>query len=108
MTQPVIGETGQMPCYVHNVVEPVDGAYLVCFECGHVYPTAGALRRDYRREYWRVSGIAGAYPPIPLWRRLRSAVTVRVSRVTFCPHCVHDFAWMPPKRRWFRRGGDAA
>lgn len=94
-------------CLVHGVTEPDEGAWLVCFECGHVYRTPRDLRRDYRREYWRVASMEGAYPAIPLRWRLWRAATVRASRVTFCPHCIHDFVWMPPKRRWFRRDGDA-
>lgn len=94
-------------CYAHGVDEPQTG-WLVCGECGHVFPSAGALRRDYRREYWRIASMEGVSPPIPLWRRIRTAATVRASRVTFCPHCLHDFSWMPPRRRWLRRAGDAA
>lgn len=101
------GEGIQVSCYVHGVVEPAEGAWLVCFECGHVYPTAGALRREYRREYWRVA-CDDRFGRIPLPRRVWRVLTVRASTVYFCQHCVHDFAWMPPKRRWFRRGGDAA
>lgn len=94
-------------CHIHNVDEPDDRAYQVCLECGHVYRTAGALRRDYRREYWRVAS-DDQFGREPLWRRLRRVATVRASRVSFCQHCVHDFVWMPARRSWFRWGGDAA
>jgi hypothetical protein len=94
-------------CHIHNVDEPDNRAYQVCLECGHVYPTARALRRDYRREYWRIAS-DDQFGREPVWRRLWRVATVRASRVSFCQHCVHDFVWMPARRSWFRRGGDAA
>ena len=105
-TQPVTDEDEQLPCYVHNVSEPTEGAFLVCFECGHAYRTAGALRRAYRREYWKVSR-DDRFDRTPFWRRLWRIFTVRTSQICFCQHCLHDFMWMPERRRWFRRGGDA-
>lgn len=94
-------------CHIHNVDESDNGAFQVCLECGHVYQTAGALRRDYRRAYWRVAR-DDRFDRTPLWRRLWRVATVRASQVSFCQHCVHDFAWAPRRRAWFRRAGDAA
>lgn len=72
-------------CYSHNVDEPGDG-YIRCFECGHLYRTAGELRRAYRREVMHVPSLG-----IPRWRVLVKAATVRASRVFFCQECIHDF-----------------
>lgn len=41
-------------CFACGIDEPTpERPYLVCGECGHYYPSARALRRDYRREAWR-------------------------------------------------------
>lgn len=93
-------------CFAHNVDEPQPG-WLVCFECGHVYPTPRALRRDYRRAFWRAAR-DDRFDRLPVWRRVWRVLIVRASRVYFCQHCLHNFAWMPPKRRWLRRVGDAS
>ncbi|NEA21579.1 hypothetical protein [Actinomadura bangladeshensis] len=87
----VTEECSETHCYVHAVDEPNAGAYLVCFECNHAYPTARALRRDYRRGSWEASAANEHCRADRLWRRLWRVVTVRASRVRFCPHCIHDF-----------------
>lgn len=97
----------QMPCYVHGVIEPAKDAWLVCFECGHVYSSARDLRRDYRREYWKVAK-GDRIERIPLLQRVWRVLTVRTSEIFFCQHCIHDFAWMPPAHGWFHRVGGAA
>jgi hypothetical protein len=81
-------------CYSHMVDELGPG-YLACLECGHMYRTAGELRRAYRAALWRTwhdhrrlfgpdfgSGLAAT-----LWRM----ATVRASKIYFCQHCLHDF-----------------
>jgi len=78
-------------CHIHGVHEPADGAFLVCFECNHVYPTARALRRDYRRGYWESTAGSEWGPADPLWHRVWRVLTVRASRIDFCQHCTHDF-----------------
>lgn len=75
-------------CYSCGVDERVENAYIYCYECGHVYRTAGALRRAYRREYWRMSGV---FDPVPVWRRVWRVLTVRVKDIFFCQECIHDF-----------------
>lgn len=83
-------------CFWHEIDEPVEGSYIQCFECGHVYRTAGQLRRAYRREYWETTGKwskpfgePGFWPPLParLWRLL----TIKVKEINFCQECIHDF-----------------
>lgn len=90
-------------CHIHNVDEPDNGAYQVCLECGHVYRTAGSLRRAFRRESWRVAR-DDPFSRESVWR----VVMVRASRISSCQECTHDFMWEPRRRSWFRRGGDAA
>lgn len=71
-------------CHTHHVDEDDAGAYRVCRECGHVFPTARALRREHRRV-WR------DFPTRePLRYRIRRQL-VRASRIWTCPHCAHDF-----------------
>jgi hypothetical protein len=83
-------------CFFHDVDEDPIGAHIVCFECGHVYRTAGQLRRDYRRGYWdttgrgaKLFGEKGFGPSLAarLWRML----TVRAKDIFFCQECTHDF-----------------
>jgi hypothetical protein len=82
-------------CRSHNIDEPVVGMrYILCGECGHLYPTAGSLRRAYRRRLRQD-------PPRPhlrdnaynygLYHWLRLYLSVRASRITFCQECSHDF-----------------
>jgi hypothetical protein len=61
-------------CYVHNIDEAVpDDAFLVCFDCQHVYVTAD----DLVREWVRYAGpeMSGA----------------ALDNVPWCPYCGHDF-----------------
>lgn len=81
-----------MHCHWHNVDEPGPG-YIGCGECGHLYRTAGQLRRAYRRviwQMWRYDAQPGARLPW-LWRTLWRAATVRARRISFCQECIHDF-----------------
>lgn len=88
-------------CYIHDVDEPGDGAYLACGECFHVYPTKRDLRRAYRRGHpslrddWRRASwlrdddfTPSRLTMIRWWLRLR---LLRASRIYFCPECSHDF-----------------
>lgn len=61
---------------------PADGAHIICYECGHVYATAGALVDAYNAavDAMRAKG----FEPPPA--HVRSA-----DAVTFCQECLHDF-----------------
>ena len=78
-------------CSTHNVDEVGDG-YIVCTECGHLYPTARSLRRAYRRRLRqdppRLYETEYTYG---LFTWLRLYLTVRADRITFCQECSHDF-----------------
>jgi hypothetical protein len=52
---------------------PLSGAYLSCFECGHVFETASELEQLYKRL--REPGMN----------------TTPADLITFCPLCLHDF-----------------
>lgn len=82
-------------CHWHNVDEPGPG-YLGCFECGHLYRTAGDLRRRYRQQ------LRDMIPPPALrWGRLQLwwfhwlpqlwPWWPRIQRIYFCQECAHDF-----------------
>lgn len=79
----------EVHCWSHGIDEAATG-WKVCFECGHVYPSARALRRDYRREFWKASGDSWL-GRMPLRARLWRVLTVRASRIDFCQHCLHSF-----------------
>ncbi|MFC6883479.1 hypothetical protein [Actinomadura yumaensis] len=84
------GACDAIHCHIHHVDEKPAGAYRRCLECGHVYRTARALRRGYRRQYWKASAASVHGPGEPLWQRVRRVLTVRASHVHFCQHCIHD------------------
>lgn len=91
-------------------------AYVACFECGHVYRTAGELWRRYVAQSFRIflvdirpakggislTGFDGGgdvflpfTPPrfarlLAPWFLVRSLVRWP-SRITFCQECLHDF-----------------
>ena len=98
-------------CWTHNVDELRILPYCACGECGHVFPTRRALRRDYRRGgarlYWRdlikplrvpkaLRRQFGARQPAWFWdrwdslRALTRLLTLSANDITFCPHCTHD------------------
>lgn len=66
-------------------------------ECCHVYPTARSLRRAMRRPFlhrvWGLQGpwIKGNDLQNSWLREAWTALTIRVSRIYFCPLCSHDF-----------------
>lgn len=71
-------------CHSCNVDEPGYG-FIRCAECGHLYRTAGELRRAYRTR------LAGPALGVPRWRRLWRALSIRASDISFCQECIHDF-----------------
>jgi hypothetical protein len=103
-------------CYWHNVDEPGQPCYIVCLECGHVYPSARSLRKIYRRELarllWADLRGRGPKPPPrrdPIWEgaprdllpprfprlaaawAMRRLIVVRAGKISFCQFCIHDF-----------------
>lgn len=79
-------------CYSCHEDEPAKGAYLVCGECFHAYRTKGALRREYRRGACRTGRRALPWAPKVSWWALGwKLATTRVSKIFFCPLCLHDF-----------------
>lgn len=77
-------------CWIHNREEPVTGtSFLVCGECGHVYPTARSLRHAFRRQEWM--GWRHFNLGLPWWRVLWRMVSVRASEIPICMECIHDF-----------------
>jgi hypothetical protein len=63
-------------CFAHDVDEPVDDPYRVCFECHHAFPSAEVLLAEHNTV------LAAASP---------GSVETDVTQVFTCPHCVHDF-----------------
>jgi len=81
-------------CYSCHVDE-IGTGFIVCGECGHLYRTAGDLRRAYRRRFrevhkrWQEFDIITArLPGYRAWWRI---LTIRVKNIHFCQHCIHDF-----------------
>lgn len=105
MTHEPTFDCNDVHCYSCN--EDEDGpAYIACGECGHLYRTAGELRRAYRREFYRIARKPLPRPvhrlddelfagidaePIALWRVWWAMLTIRAKHIYFCQHCIHDF-----------------
>lgn len=67
-------------CYSHDEDEPMrTGDYILCGECFHVFRTGEELVAAYL-DNWPLKEI-----PKP------DAATVNPDKITFCPHCLHDF-----------------
>jgi len=79
-------------CEIHQVDEPGSG-YYGCGECYHLYPTAGSLRRAYRRRLRQdpPRRLRGGESSYGLWGWLKLYLFVRTDRITFCQECSHDF-----------------
>lgn len=75
-------------CYSCHVDEPIGrrSPYIICLECGHVYRTARALRRAYRRQSLTIPRY-----DVPWWRITWRAWTIRARDINFCQECIHDF-----------------
>lgn len=99
-------ECAQNHCFSHHVDEPVPAdafaPYIVCFECGHLYPRAVDLLRAYRRNLrreWLISGMRPrpwSSPFAPSWwswlvHYVLSFPLARADTITFCQECIHDF-----------------
>lgn len=71
-------------CCSHHVMEPVPpNAYRVCFECGHVYPTAESLVEADRVLDAQIRESCDDFGPEPL--------PVPADEILSCPECLHDF-----------------
>lgn len=65
-------------------------AFLVCFECGHVFPSAEVLLAEHNAQGQRMveaeenasDGMDFGFPFVP---------KTSADQVTFCPRCSHDF-----------------
>lgn len=98
-------------CYSCGVDEPMGGSdYRICPECFHVYRTARALRRAYRRgawecvktswahrhedpegNWWEMGGSPYGSPVSEFLWWVRRGLFIRASKIHFCQHCSHDF-----------------
>jgi len=76
-------------CAIHEVREP-GPAYLVCFECGHAFPTPEALLADHAAMVERLNAELPPPPWDPAWYAPAVAET-DPAQVHACPHCAHDF-----------------
>lgn len=71
-------------CAIHETAEEVpETAYRVCFECGHVYPTAEDLEKAYEErvaELKKRDNEGGFLMPLK-----------KADEIFFCQFCLHDF-----------------
>jgi hypothetical protein len=104
-----------MHCECHHVDEPEPG-YLACGECLHLYRTARALRRAYRRKAFKIfwEDLRGRGPKLPdrddpIWndapddmkpprfpklqliRSMIKLLWIKADKIYSCPCCSHDF-----------------
>ena len=97
-------ECVDLHCFWHDVDEmPQPRGHRRCFECKHLFRTAGELRRTFRRKIicedrrlWQLPWIGDWWSklsvlPPPWWWAAWRCVTLRVRDIYFCPWCVHDF-----------------
>lgn len=84
-------------CHSHNVDEWEAHPYQECAECGHVFRTRRALKREHLALVRRLVR-RNDYAWVPAWARWLSAagmvtraLLVRPSRIWSCPFCAHDF-----------------
>jgi rubrerythrin len=84
---------GSVHCVFHQEDEPGRG-YLICGECGHLFKTKRALRREHRRVFREISHA------VPLFSNARQAghirfwwmmLFLRADKIWVCPFCAHDF-----------------
>lgn len=76
-------------CLSHGVDESEAGAYRICPECWHVFPSAAALLADHAALVERLNAAPPA-PPSGLFGGQMAAET-DPERVRYCAHCGHDF-----------------
>lgn len=81
--------TGPGYCMIHG--EPEDGpAYLMCFECGHAFPTPEALLADHVAMVERLNAQPIADPRIPDAPPALMEAATDPETIWSCPHCAHD------------------
>jgi hypothetical protein len=68
-------------CWSHGVDEVTMPAFIICFECNHVYRTAEELQLLYATN-----------APFHLPREQKF---LSVEQIHFCPLCMHDFFGPP-------------
>jgi hypothetical protein len=66
-------------CFWHGL-EDCTVAYTICFECDHVYPTEGSLRREHRKLAWEIG--------FKFWVK---SFLMPTEDIWSCPLCTHDW-----------------
>lgn len=62
----------ELECFWHHVVEPLEGSFKDCFECGHVWRERGDFFQDAEAT-------------------LGPMTIEQLEDLAFCPLCIHDF-----------------
>ena len=84
MATQVTCECGHLPlpgehhCWIHHADEQPDDAFMVCFECSHVYRRDTDLEAAWRRGF-------------PEWPEHYPNGPKKAADIYFCPECLHDF-----------------
>jgi hypothetical protein len=78
-------------CFCHYRFEeiPAGGAFIICFECGHVYATAQDLVDAWNREVDRMN--ADPLPESKFEGPIPRRTLETVGEIFFCQECIHDF-----------------
>lgn len=80
-----VEETGQDKCAIHDKYESIQGLYIQCFECRHVYMT----EQDFVDAFNDITQQANdEYERAGMQSRAPLATTGE--EVTFCGLCLHD------------------
>lgn len=82
------GDDSALPpfrCYWHERWEySPHWPYIVCFECGHVYPTEDSLIEAQREK-------VDYFKSVDLVHFGHVVYAQSADEITFCQHCLHDF-----------------
>lgn len=80
-------------CMSHGVDESEAGAYRICLECGHAFPSAAALLADHAALVERLNTTPTPPPLAPPSGLFGGPLVAETDpeRIRFCPHCAHDF-----------------
>ena len=69
---------GDPGCWWHGPEPIPEGAYKVCGECWHCWPTAADFEADAQKMIDEIGGMTSPWPG-------------GLTTLTFCPLCSHDF-----------------
>lgn len=90
-----VAECGDKHCFIHQEDEQLHPhSYQICFECNHVYQTAGELITAYNQEITKHNLRDEDLDFPDGWKYSDLEPLKKIydpNKITFCPLCLHDF-----------------